>query len=132
LSSPLVIGVGDGEYILASDATALMEHTKQVIYLEDYDVAVMTPDNITVHNLKRDQPIEPQTELLDYDNEQARLGDFPHFMLKEIYEAPATIRSAILGRALPEQNLVKLGGSESVTGQLKYIDRIVIAACRTS
>lgn len=132
LSSPLVIGVGEHEYILASDATALMEHTKKVIYLEDYDVAVMTADEIAIHNLKRDQRIEPHEELLDYDNEQAQLGDFPHFMLKEIFEAPATIRSAILGRALPEQNLVKLGGLESVLGQLKYIDRIVIVACGTS
>ncbi len=132
LSSPLVIGVGEGEYILASDATALMEHTKKVIYLDDYDVATISANDIHVHNLKRDQSTEPKTELLDYDNEQAQLGDYPHFMLKEIYEAPATIRSAILGRAIPAQNLVKLGGLENVMGQLKYIDRIVIVACGTS
>ncbi|MGZ6005814.1 MAG: glutamine--fructose-6-phosphate transaminase (isomerizing), partial [Candidatus Saccharimonadales bacterium] len=75
---------------------------------------------------------EPKAELLDYDNEQALLEDYPNFMLKEINEAPATIRSATLGRALPDQNLVKLGGLESVLGQLKYIDRIVIVACGTS
>lgn len=132
LSSPLVIGVGKNEFILASDATALMEHTKKVIYLDDYDVAVISSKKITVHNLKKAHIVEPKTELLDYDNEQARLGDFPNFMLKEIFEAPATIRSAILGRALPDQNLVKLGGLESVAGQLKYIDRIVIVACGTS
>ncbi len=132
LSSPLVVGVGKNEYILASDATALMEHTKKVIYLDDYDVAVISSKKIAVHNLKKDHSVEPKTELLDYDNEQARLGDYPNFMLKEIYEAPATIRSAILGRALPDQNLVKLGGLESVAGQLKYIDRIVIVACGTS
>lgn len=132
LSSPLVVGVGKNEYILASDATALMEHTKKVIYLDDYDVAVITAKKIVVHNLKKAEACEPKTELLDYDNEQVRLGDFPNFMLKEIFEAPATIRSAILGRALPDQNLVKLGGLESVAGQLKYIDRIVIVACGTS
>ncbi len=132
LSSPLVVGVGKNEYILASDATALMEHTKKVIYLDDYDVAVISSKKIAVHNLKKAHSVEPKTELLDYDNEQARLGDYPNFMLKEIYEAPATIRSAILGRALPDQNLVKLGGLESVAGQLKYIDRIVIVACGTS
>ena len=132
LSSPLVVGVGKNEYILASDATALMEHTKKVIYLDDYDVAVISSKKITVHNLKKAHSVEPKTELLDYDNEQARLGDFPNFMVKEIHEAPATIRSAILGRALPDQNLVKLGGLESVAGQLKYIDRIVIVACGTS
>jgi glucosamine--fructose-6-phosphate aminotransferase (isomerizing) len=132
LSSPLVIGVGEDEHILASDPAAIMEHTKKVIYLDDYDVAVITGSKVAVHNLKDDKRPAPEAELLDYDNEQALLGDYPNFMLKEIFEAPATIRSASLGRALPDQNLVKLGGLESVLGQLKYIDRIVIVACGTS
>ncbi|HEY5152494.1 MAG TPA: glutamine--fructose-6-phosphate transaminase (isomerizing) [Candidatus Saccharimonadales bacterium] len=132
LSSPLVIGVGQGEHILASDPAAIMEHTKKVIYLEDYDVAVITGDRADIHNLKDDKRPTPEAELLDYDNEQAVLGNFPNFMLKEIFEAPATVRSAILGRALADKNLVKLGGLESVLGQLKYIDRIVIVACGTS
>ncbi|HXE10090.1 MAG TPA: glutamine--fructose-6-phosphate transaminase (isomerizing) [Verrucomicrobiae bacterium] len=132
LSSPLVIGVGEHEHILASDPTALMEYTKKVIYLEDYDVAVITKDKVSVHNLQDDRHSEPKAELLDYDSEEALLGDFPNFMLKEIYEAPATIRSATLGRALPDQSLVKLGGLESVLGQLQYIDRIVIVAMGTS
>lgn len=132
LSSPLVIGEGKDEYILASDPSAIMEHTKKVIYLEDYDIAVIRKNKVSVHNLQNHKHTEPKAELLDYDGEEAQLGDFPHFMLKEIFEAPATIRSATLGRALPERNLVKLGGLESVLGQLKYIDRIVIVACGTS
>jgi glucosamine--fructose-6-phosphate aminotransferase (isomerizing) len=132
LSSPLVIGVGKDEHILASDPSAIMERTKKVIYLEDYDIAVIRKDKVSVHNLKENKHTEPKVELLDYDNEEAQRGDFPTFMLKEIFEAPATIRSATLGRALPERNLVKLGGLESVLGQLKYIDRIVIVACGTS
>jgi glucosamine--fructose-6-phosphate aminotransferase (isomerizing) len=132
LSSPLVIGVGEDEHILASDPAAIMEHTKKVIYLDDYDVAVITGGKATINNLKDDKRAAPEAELLDYDNGQALLGDYPNFMLKEIFEAPATIRSASLGRALPDQNLVKLGGLESVLGQLKYIDRIVIVACGTS
>jgi glucosamine--fructose-6-phosphate aminotransferase (isomerizing) len=132
LSSPLVIGVGKEEHILASDPTALIEHTKEVIYLDDYDVAVIKSDSVNIHNLKHGHPVEVQTEFIDYDSEQARLGDFPHFMLKEIYEAPATIRSATLGRALASKNLVKLGGLENVAQQLRYIDRIVIVACGTS
>ncbi|MEK7059530.1 MAG: glutamine--fructose-6-phosphate transaminase (isomerizing) [Patescibacteria group bacterium] len=132
LSSPLVIGVGENENILASDPTAIMEHTKKVIYLEDYDVAVITKNKVTIHNLRDDKRITPEAELLDYDNEQSVLGDYPNFMLKEIFEAPITIRSATLGRALPDQNIVKLGGLENVLGQLKYIDRIVIVACGTS
>jgi glucosamine--fructose-6-phosphate aminotransferase (isomerizing) len=132
LSSPLVIGVGNGEHILASDPTALVEHTKHVVYLDDYDIAIITADKIRVHNLKRGKPVSVTTELIDYDNEQAMLGDYEHFMLKEIYEAPATIRSAMLGRALSTKHLVKLGGLENVVGQLRYIDRIVIVACGTS
>lgn len=132
LSSPLVIGVGDNEHILASDPSAIMEHTKNVIYLEDFDVAVITASKVSVHNLRDDKHTEPKAELLDFDNEEALLGDFPHFMIKEIFEAPATIRSATLGRTLPDKNIVKLGGLESVIEQLKYIDRIVIVACGTS
>jgi glucosamine--fructose-6-phosphate aminotransferase (isomerizing) len=132
LSSPLVIGVGEGENFLASDPSAIMPHTKKVIYLEDYDVAVLTAADVKVHNLQEDHQTAPKVELLDYENEEALLGNFPNFMLKEIFETPATIRSATLGRALPDRNMVKLGGLESVLGQLKYIDRIVIVACGTA
>jgi glucosamine--fructose-6-phosphate aminotransferase (isomerizing) len=132
LSSPLVIGVGENENFLASDPSALMEHTKKVIYLEDYDIAVLTGTNVSVRNLKKDQQAEPKVELLDYENEKSLLGDSPNFMHKEIFEAPAAIRSAILGRAVVDQNLVKLGGLENVLGQLKYIERIVIVAMGTS
>jgi glucosamine--fructose-6-phosphate aminotransferase (isomerizing) len=133
LSSPLVVGVGDdGDYVLASDPTAIMEHTKNVMFLEDYDIAVLGRHSLTILNLKEDAPVERVTELLDFDPGQAALGDYPHFMLKEIYEAPQTIRSAILGRVRAEQGIVKLGGLETVRQQLNYIDRIVISACGTA
>ncbi|HMH31278.1 MAG TPA: glutamine--fructose-6-phosphate transaminase (isomerizing) [Methylomirabilota bacterium] len=132
LSSPLVIGVGEGENFLASDPSAIMEHTKKVVYLEDYDVAVITKSDVKIHNLKETKSEIPKVELLDYENEEALLGDYPNFMLKEIFEAPATVKSATLGRALADKNLVKLGGLEAVLGQLKFIDRIVIVACGTS
>jgi glucosamine--fructose-6-phosphate aminotransferase (isomerizing) len=132
LSSPLVIGVGEDENFLASDPSAIMEHTKKVIYLEDYDVAVITKGKVQVHNLKRSKQVEPKAELLDFENEKAILGDFPTFMLKEIHEAPATIKSAALGRANAETDTVKLGGLEGVLRQLKHIDRIVIVACGTA
>ncbi len=132
LSSPLVIGVGKSEYILASDPSAIMEHTKKVIFLDDYDIATITRKKCAVHNTKKGRPIEHTAELLDYDNKKAVLGDFPHFMLKEIFEAPATIRSATLGRAVVDKNIIKLGGLEGVNSQLKFIDRIVIVACGTS
>lgn len=132
LSSPLVIGVGEGEHFLASDATALMERTKKVIYLDDYEVARIGKDDIKIHNIKHAVQVQREAEMLDYDAEKAALGDYPHFMLKEIYEGPQTIQSAIRGRIKPETNTVKLGGLESVTEQLRYIDRIVIVACGTS
>lgn len=132
LSSPLVIGVGEGEHILASDPSAVMDHTKKVIYLEDYDVAVITAGEVKIRNLKKNHSAEPKAELLDFDSEKVDLGDYPNFMLKEIFEAPATIKSATLGRARPDQSLVKLGGLEAILHQLKHIDRIVIVAMGTS
>jgi glutamine---fructose-6-phosphate transaminase (isomerizing) len=128
LSSPLVIGVGENENFLASDPSAIMQHTKKVIYLEDYDVAVITKTTVSIHNLKKDKQDAPKVELLDYENEEALLGDFPNFMLKEIFETPGAIRAATLGRAVSDRNLIKLGGLEGVLDQLKYIDRIVIVA----
>jgi glucosamine--fructose-6-phosphate aminotransferase (isomerizing) len=132
LSSPLVVGVGEDEYILASDANALMAHTKKVIYLEDYDVAIIKTGTISIHNLQHEYATAPQTELLDYDNEEAKLGDFPNFMLKEIFEAPETIRSATVGRVIADQGIIKLGGLETVSQQLQFIDRILIVACGTA
>jgi glucosamine--fructose-6-phosphate aminotransferase (isomerizing) len=132
LSSPLVIGVGEGEHILASDPSAIMEHTKKVVYLEDYDVAVISEGEIAIHNLKAGGAATHEAELLDFESGKALMGDYPNFMLKEIFEAPATIRSATLGRILADQGIVKLGGLENVAQQLKYIDRIVIVACGTA
>lgn len=132
LSSPLVIGVGDGEHILASDPAAIMEHTKKVIYLEDYNMAVIKANEVKIDNIKEGGAVEPKAELIDFDNEEALRGDFPNFMLKEIFEIPATIQSATLGRALPAQSLVKLGGLESVASQLDYLDRLVLVACGTA
>ena len=132
LSSPLVVGVGDKEYIIASDPTALIAHTKNVIFLNDYETAVITPAGCRITHLKRNETVCRDAMPLDFDVDQAALGDFPHFMLKEIFEAPQTIRSATLGRVRAGQGLVKLGGLENVEQQLRYIDRIVIVACGTS
>jgi glucosamine--fructose-6-phosphate aminotransferase (isomerizing) len=132
LSSPLVIGVGKDEHFLASDATAIMQYTKKVIYLDDYEVAEIGRAKVKIHNIKRAVTVQGVAEELEYDREQALLGDFPHFMLKEIFEAPQTIQAATRGRLHAETNLVKLGGLESVIQQLQFIDRIVIVACGTS
>lgn len=131
-SSPLVIGVGNNEYVLASDPNAIMAHTKDVVFLEDNDLAVINQTDLKIIDFSRSMPRKPKFELLGYDQEQAALGHFPNFMLKEIHEAPQTIRAATLGRVLADQGIIKLGGLESVNQQLNHIDRIVIVACGTS
>jgi glucosamine--fructose-6-phosphate aminotransferase (isomerizing) len=132
LSSPMVIGVGKGECIVASDPSAILQHTKEVVYVQDNEMVVIECGSYKITDLKRDKAVKRQTEHLDFDVNQVELGDYPHFMLKEIFEAPATIRLASLGRVNAATNTVKLGGLESVAGQLRYIDRIVIVACGTS
>ncbi len=132
LSSPLVIGVGDGEHFLASDATAIMDHTKKVIYLNDYEIAEISAEAVAIHDIQKAIAVKREHEDLDFDYEKSVLGDYPHFMLKEIFEAPQTIQYATRGRLRAETNTVKLGGLEIVAQQLKYIDRIVIVACGTS
>jgi glucosamine--fructose-6-phosphate aminotransferase (isomerizing) len=134
LGSPLVLGVTEtGSYIVASDPAALLAHTKEVVYLNDKERLVVTRGgDYRIYDLGRDEPVERDTETLDYDADQASMGDYPHFMLKEIHEIPQTIRSAALGRIRPESGIVKLGGLEDVQDQLKYIDRIVIVACGTA
>jgi len=133
VSSPLVLGIGEGELIIASDPAAILEHTKQVVYVNDYEfVALHRDGNYEIKDFKNAQPVNHEVETLDYDAAQASKGDYPHFMLKEMFEIPQTLRSAILGRVRLESNEVKLGGLESVAEQLKYIDRIVIVACGTA
>jgi glucosamine--fructose-6-phosphate aminotransferase (isomerizing) len=132
LSSPLILGIGKDEYILASDPTAVMEHTKNVVYIDDYEMLVISKRKYEIKNFKRAKLVKRLAEKLDFDFEQARLGDYPNYMIKEIYEAPQTIRSAALGRIRTDSATVKLGGLESVIQQLEYIDRIVIVACGTS
>jgi glucosamine--fructose-6-phosphate aminotransferase (isomerizing) len=132
LGSPLVIGVSDNEFIIASDANALLKHTKKVTYLDDYDVATITKGKLDIENIKDKNKVAPKVELIEYESESSELGDFPNFMLKEIYEIPETIETAIRGRALSDKNIVKLGGLDNVINQLSHIDRIIIVACGTS
>ena len=132
LQSPLVLGIGKDEYIIASDPTALMEHTKEVIFIRDNEVAVITNKTHEIKDLVRAQRVERKIEVLDFDISQAVLGNYPNFMLKEIHEAPQTIRSAILGRINPEGTNINLKGLDGVMDKLTKVDRMVIVACGTS
>jgi glucosamine--fructose-6-phosphate aminotransferase (isomerizing) len=134
LGSPLVLGVvAKGSYIVASDPAALLAHTKDVVYLNDHEyVEINLGGGYTIFDFENATAVERTIETLSYDAAEASLGEYPHFMLKEIYEAPQTIRAAALGRVRAEAGFVKLGGLQEVADQLRYIDRVVIVACGTA
>lgn len=132
LSSPLVVGVGDKEFIVASDPSAIVEHMNQVIYMEDHEMAVIKPSGYSIRHIRQDKAVDRQAEALGIISAQGDKGSFEHFMLKEMHEIPDTIRAAVQGRLKPEANTVKLGGLETVRDRLMHIDRIIIVACGTS
>lgn len=133
LGSPLVLGITNDAYIVASDPTALIAHTTQVVFLNDYEYGRLPQDGpFTLKHLETNQAAMSEVQTLEYDNIQAALGDYACFMEKEIYEAPQTLRAATLGRLQRERGFIKLGGLQDVREQLRAIERIVIVACGTS
>lgn len=129
--SPLVIGVGENENLLASDPAALIDHTRQVIYLEDGEVASITKSGYTIKTID-DEEIKKQVEEITFDLEHIEKGGFDHFMLKEIHEQPETLRNAIRGRILIDEGTAKLGGLADVTDLMMKARRFIITACGTS
>jgi glucosamine--fructose-6-phosphate aminotransferase (isomerizing) len=129
--SPLIIGIGSGENFLASDANAIVAHTKKVVYLNDYDVATITPERFDVLNLGTDTA-NVQISKLEFSQEDAVRGKHAHFMLKEIYEQPQTVANALRGRVDNEGATARFGGLNLTSAELRSIDRIVIAASGTS
>jgi glutamine---fructose-6-phosphate transaminase (isomerizing) len=129
--SPLLIGLGDGEYYVASDVSAILAQTREVVYLDDGDVAVLTRDGYTILN-QRAQQLERGVSKIDWDLDQIERGGFDHFMLKEIFEQPATVENAMRGRLLPDQGTSKLGGLNMTDEELLRFDNILITACGTS
>ncbi len=129
--SPLVIGVGENENLLASDPAALIDHTRQVIYLEDGEVASITKSGYTIKTID-DEEIKKQVEEITFDLEHIEKGGFDHFMLKEIHEQPETLRNAIRGRILIDEGTAKLGGLTDVTDLMMKARRFIITACGTS
>ncbi|SHN37748.1 glutamine--fructose-6-phosphate transaminase (isomerizing) [Mucilaginibacter sp. OK098] len=129
--SPMVIGVGKGEYFIASDATPIVEYTKNVIYLNDNEIAYLRREDLLIKNI--DNIVQtPYVQELDLKLDMLEKGGFDHFMLKEIYEQPRSIRDCMRGRIYPEKGKVQLGGIKEYTEKLKNIDRIIIVACGTS
>jgi glucosamine--fructose-6-phosphate aminotransferase (isomerizing) len=129
--SPLVCGVGDGEFFLASDASAIVRHTKRVIYLKDSSLVALTRSELTTMDLDK-RVVAHEIQNIAYTAEALAKGGFPHFMLKEIFEQPDTIKNAMRGRLIVEDGNARLDGLNLVLQQLRQINRIIIAACGTS
>ena len=129
--SPLVIGVGEGEHFLASDASPIIEYTKKVIYVNDYELAIISPDEIILKNLGN-EPITPYIQQLDMELAQIEKGGFDHFMLKEIFDQPGSLTDCLRGRLDMENLTLTLAGVEEHMSVFSQAKRIIIVACGTS
>ena len=129
--SPLVIGVGDGENFIASDATPIVEYTQKVVYMNDDDIAILKKDQIIFKTLKNEL-IEPDIKELDLKIGEIDKEGFAHFMLKEIFEQPRAIHDTFRGRVLPDRSGIMLGGLHDVLDTMSQAERIIIVACGTS
>lgn len=130
--SPLAVGIGDNDFYIASDATPIVEHTRDVVFLNDEEIAILKPgEKIKVVGIG-DQEKSPYIHKLELNLEDLEKGGFPHFMLKEIFEQPKSIRDSMRGRISSELGIVKLGGIESHKEKLINAKRIIMVACGTS
>ncbi|MEM7107191.1 MAG: glutamine--fructose-6-phosphate transaminase (isomerizing) [Bacteroidota bacterium] len=129
--SPLVIGVGKEEFFLASDATPIIEYTNEVVYLNDYEIAIIDNNELRLTNTQ-DVPATPYIQTLDMELEAIEKGGYDHFMLKEIYEQPKSISDCMRGRLNANEGRLVLGGIREYANKLVSADRIIIVACGTS
>jgi glucosamine--fructose-6-phosphate aminotransferase (isomerizing) len=125
LSSPLLLGIGNNELLVASDPAAVITHTRQVINLDDNEIAVLKPDNFFI---LKEKPLET----IEWEREEAEKKGYPHFMLKEIMEQPATLEDTLKGRLLINEGMAKLGGLEGIKDKLRKIKKLNIIACGTA
>ena len=131
-SSPLVIGIGNDEFFVASDATPIVEHTKNVVYLNDEEIAVIDrKDGLSIRTIKN-QIKTPYIQELELKLEMLEKSGYEHFMLKEIYEQPTSVKDSMRGRLHPTKGLVSLGGMRDYEQKLVNAKRIIIVACGTS
>ncbi len=129
--SPLVIGVGKGEHFLAGDASPIIEYTKEVVYVNDYELAIIKPDELILKNLGNEK-ITPYITRLDMELAAIEKGGYDHFMLKEIFEQPSTIYDCLRGRLDVGAGTITMKGIEEYAGQIMNASRIVMVACGTS
>jgi len=129
--SPLVIGIGKGEHFLASDASPIIEYTKEVVYVNDYELAIVRPDELILKNLGNEK-ITPFVQKLDLELAAIEKGGYPHFMLKEIFEQPDTIFDCLRGRLDVNAGTITMAGVQNNIERLKNANRIIMIACGTS
>jgi glucosamine--fructose-6-phosphate aminotransferase (isomerizing) len=129
--SPLVIGIGKGEHFLASDASPIIEYTKEVVYVNDYELAIIRPDELILKNLGNEK-LTPFVQKLDLELAAIEKGGYEHFMLKEIFEQPHTIYDCLRGRLELAEGRIVMSGVEQHLEQLKNANRIIMVACGTS
>ena len=129
--SPLLLGLGEDEFYVASDVAAILQHTRQVVYLDDGEMGVLTRDGYEVLDLNA-RRVRKGVSRIDWDLDQIEKGGFDHFMLKEIFEQPQTIQNTMRGRLVVDEGFSKLGGLNLTRQQMLDLDRIIITACGTS
>jgi glutamine---fructose-6-phosphate transaminase (isomerizing) len=129
--SPLVIGVGKGEHFLGSDASPMLEYTKEVVYVNDYELAIVRPDELILKNLGNEK-ITPFVTKLDMELAAIEKGGYDHFMLKEIFEQPSTIHDCLRGRLDAAAGTITMSGIQNNIGHFKNANRIIMVACGTS
>lgn len=129
--SPLVVGLGNKEYFIASDAAPIAEFTSQVVYLNDEDIAIITRDSFTLKNVQN-TPVSLKISSIDLEIGELDKGDYEHFMLKEIYEQPKTIEETFRGRLRPDHSEIVLGGLINIFPKIQQAERIIIIGCGTS
>lgn len=129
--SPLIIGVGDNEMVIASDASALIGHTANAIYLNDGELAICTRDGVKLKDLEA-QPLTAKVEQIEADMSAIQKQSYEHFLLKEIMEQPTTLRSTLNGRVVPAESRAKLGGLNMTDEELRGVEHVVIIGCGTA
>lgn len=129
--SPLLLGIGTDAYFVASDASAVLKHTRQVIYLEDGEIAVLTPEGHHIFTLQNERVAHTPQEV-EWTLEHAQKNGHPHFMHKEIFEQPEAVENSIRGRLILSEGLAKLGGLESVKKELQNAKRLILVGCGTA